>query len=191
MTRCAPSCALFFSVLLLGLSASATSMLRVDLPELSRSADVIVHGTVRRLESRWSGDGRLIVTDVEIQVTEALKGEAPGTLVITQPGGRVGDIGQRVNGLATFAPAEEVVVFLTRQGSRDFRVAGMAQGKYQVLRSAGTAGKVEALAVPESTADTLLVDAATHAPTASSQQSLPLAQLKTAIRAALAREPGR
>lgn len=191
MNRSTPLRALLFAVLLLCVPASATSMLRVDLPELSRSADVIVHGTVRRLESRWSGDGRLIVTDVEIEVTEALKGQAGGTLVVTQPGGHVGDIGQRVSGLATFVPSEEVVVFLERRGDRAFRVSGMAQGKYKVLRSVGSQGKVEAMAVPESTTETLLLDATTRAPTTSSHQTLPLAELKTAIRAALAREPGR
>ena len=191
MTRSTLPRALFSSLLLLFLSASATTLVQMDLPELTRSADVIVHGTVRRLESRWSGDGRLIVTDVEIQVTETLKGEAPGTLVVTQPGGRVGDIAQRVSGLASFTPSEEVVVFLARPGGRDFRVVGLAQGKYQVLRSTPGGGKVEALAVPESTSESLLVDAATHAPTTSSRRSLPLTELKSAIRAALTREPGR
>lgn len=191
MTRSTPTRALVFALLLLCLPASATTMLRMDLPELSRSADVIVHGTVRRLESRWSGDGRLIVTDVEIQVTEALKGQAGGTLVVTQPGGQVGDIGQRVSGLASFAPSEEVVVFLERLGDQGFRVSGLAQGKYKVQRSTGSQGRVEVMAVPESTRDSLVVDAATRAPTTSSRQTLPLAELKSAIRAALAREPGR
>jgi hypothetical protein len=175
------------AVLLLSLSASATTMLRVDLPELTRSSDTIVHGTVRRMESRWSGDGRRILTDVEIQVTETLKGQAGGTVLVTQPGGRVGDIGQRVSGLASFTQGEEVVVFLERRGTRSFRVAGMAQGKYKVQRSEeGT----RVLAVPEPT-DALLVDPDTRQPTTSSLQSLPLAELKASIRTALQQPPVR
>ena len=174
-------------VLLLSLSASATTMLRADLPELARSADTIVHGTVRRMESRWSGDGRRILTDVEIQVTETLKGQPGGTVLVTQPGGRVGDIGQQVSGLASFTPGEEVVLFLERRGTRSFRVAGMAQGKYKVQRSEeGT----RALAVPEPT-DALLVDPDTRQPTTSSLQSLPLAELKASIRTALQQPPVR
>jgi hypothetical protein len=169
-------------VLLLGLSASATTMLRADLPELARTADSIVHGTVRRVESRWSGDGRRIVTDVEIQVSESLKGQASGSVVVTQPGGRVGDIGQTVSGLASFTPGEEVVLFLERRGARAFRVAGMAQGKYKVQRSEdGT----RALAVPESTGDVLLVDPDTRQATSSSARTLSLAELKDSIRTAL------
>jgi hypothetical protein len=185
MTRLTALRALLPAVLLLSLSASATTMLRADLPELTRSSDTIVHGTVRRVESRWSGDGRRILTDVEIQVTETLKGQAGGTVLVTQPGGRVGDIGQRVSGLASFTPGEEVVVFLERRGTRSFRVAGMAQGKYKVQRSEeGT----RVLAVPEPT-DALLVDPDTRQPTTSALQALSLAELKASIRTALQQPP--
>lgn len=169
-------------VLLLSLAASATTMLRADLPELAQTSDTIVHGTVRRVESRWSGDGRRILTDVEIQVTEALKGQAGSTVLVTQPGGRVGDIGQKVSGLASFTPGEEVVVFLERRGTQAFRLSGMAQGKYQVQRTEG--GK-SAMAVPEPTGDVLLLDPDTRQPTDSSRRSLSLPELKAAIRTAL------
>ncbi|WNG59343.1 hypothetical protein F0U59_34960 [Archangium gephyra] len=169
-------------VLLLSQAASATTMLRADLPELAQTSDAIVHGTVRRVESRWSGDGRKIITDVEIQVTEALKGQAGGTVLVSQPGGRVGDIGQRVSGLATFTPGEEVVVFLEQHGKRAFRVSGMVQGKYQVQRSED--GK-SAMAVPEPIGDVLLLDRDSRQPTTSSQRSMSLPELKAAIRTAL------
>lgn len=178
--------ALLSLVLMLGLSASATTMLRADLPELARTSDTIVHGTVRRVESRWSGDGHRIVTDVEIQVSETLKGQAGGTVLVTQPGGRVGDIGQMVSGLASFSSGEEVVLFLERRGAQTFRVAGMAQGKYKVQRSAdGT----QALAVPEPTGDVLLVDPDTRQATSSSARTLSLAELKASIRTALQPAP--
>lgn len=180
--------ALLPAVLLLCLPAGATTMLRADLPELAQSSDTIVHGTVRRMESRWSGDGRKIVTDVEIQVTETLKGQAGDTVVVTQPGGQVGDIGQVVSGLASFSQGEEVVVFLERRGASSFRVTAMAQGKYQVQRSAdGT----RVMAVPESTGDSLLLDPTTRQPTASSARTLPLSDLKASIRTALQQAPVR
>ncbi|WNG38550.1 hypothetical protein F0U61_36370 [Archangium violaceum] len=178
--------ALLPAVLLLCMPASATSMLRADLPELAQTADSIVHGTVRRVESRWSGDGRRIITDVEIQVTEALKGQASSTVLVTQPGGRVGDIGQMVSGLATFSPGEEVVLFLERRGPQAFRVSGMAQGKYKVQR---TEGGTSAMAVPEPTGDTLLLDPDTRQPTRSSLRTMTLSELKASIRTALQQRP--
>jgi hypothetical protein len=174
-------------VLLLCLPASATTLLRVELPELVQAADTIVHGTVRRVESRWSGDGRRILTDVEIQVTESLKGEPGGTVLVTQPGGRMGDIGQRVSGLASFTPGEEVVLLLEKRGPRAFRVAGMAQGKYQVQRSADGS---RALAVPESIEDVLLVDPSTGQATSTTQRIVSLEELKATIRAALGQPAG-
>ncbi|HEX8439872.1 hypothetical protein [Archangium sp.] len=174
--------ALLSAVFLLCLPAGATTMLRADLPELARSADSIVQGTVRRVESRWSGDGRRIVTDVEIQVSDTLKGQAGATVLVTQPGGRVGDIGQMVSGLASFTQGEEVVLFLERRGAKAFRVVGLAQGKYKVQRSEdGT----RALAVPEPTGDTLLLDPDTRQATTSSARTVSLAELKASIHTAL------
>lgn len=176
-----PPRALLPAVLLLCLSASATTMLSLGLPELTRSADAVVQGTVRRVESRWSGDGRRIVTDVEIQVSEALKGQPGSSVLVTQSGGRVGDLGQKVSGEASFALNEEVVVFLERKGPQGFRVLGMAQGKYQVQRSPdGT----RVMAVPD-LGDLLLLDPTTHQPTTSAPQALSLTQLKSSIHTAL------
>lgn len=176
-----PPRALLPVVLLLCLSASATTMLSVGLPELTRSADTIVQGTVRRVESRWSGDGRRIVTDVELQVSEALKGQPGNSVLVTQSGGRVGDLGQKVSGEASFALGEEVVVFLERRGVQGFRVLGMAQGKYQVQRSPdGT----RVMAVPD-LGDLLLLEPTTHQPTTLAPQALSLAQLKSTIHTAL------
>ncbi|GHG73814.1 hypothetical protein [Comamonas sp. JC664] len=170
---------LLLAAFLGGVPASATTQLRVDLSGLAVGADTVVHGVVRRVESRWSGDGMRILTDVEIQVTESLKGQPGGTVLVTQPGGRMGDIGQVVHGLASFTPGEEVVVFLQKRGPRAFRVSDMAQGKFQVKRE-GT----RVLAVPEPT-ESQLLDPVTRKPTASALQPLSLDALKAAVREAL------
>ncbi|NVJ20388.1 MULTISPECIES: hypothetical protein [Myxococcus] len=170
------------TVALLGaLPAAATTQLRVDLSQLSRDSDTVIHGVVRRVESRWSGDGRRIVTDVEVEVKEPLKGQPGNTVLVTQPGGQVGDIGQVVHGLASFKTGEEVVIFLRKRGTQAFRLSGEAQGKYQVQRDA--AGK-PAMAVPEPS-EALLLDPVTRQPTTVVEKPRTLAELKAAIRAAL------
>jgi len=173
---------LLAGLLLVGLSAVATTMLRLDVPELAQSSDTVVHGTVRRVESRWSGDRRRIITDVEIQVTESLKGQPGSTVLLIQPGGTVGDIGQVVHGSASFTPGEEVVVFLERRGASAFRLSGMSQGKYQVRRAADSQ---TVLAVPEDTQQVLLLDPDTRQATTSTRKTLTLQELKAAIRTAL------
>ncbi|RKH13738.1 hypothetical protein D7V97_04740 [Corallococcus sp. CA053C] len=178
---------LVLAALLGGLPVGATTMLRADLPQMAQASDAVVQGVVRRVQSRWSGDKLRIVTDVEIQVTESLKGQPGGTVLVTQPGGRVGDIGQVVSGLASFSEGEEVVVFLEKKGAAAFRLAGMAQGKYQVQRSASGAS---AMAVPAPTGDAVLIDPKTHQESVSSAKPVTLEQLKTAIRAALQAQQG-
>jgi len=166
--------------LLGGMPAAATTQLRVELAQLSRDADAVVHGVVRRAESRWSGDGRRIVTDVEIEVSESLKGTWGSTVLVTHPGGQVGELGQVVHGLGSFRPGEEVVIFLRKRGD-SFRLAGGAQGKYQVQR---TEDGATVLAVPSAT-EAMLIDPVTRKPTAVREKTRTLAELKAAIRAAL------
>jgi hypothetical protein len=178
---------LLSALLLLGLPAAATTMLRLDLPALAQGADTVVHGTVRRVESRWSGDRRRILTDVEIQVTEALKGQPGSTVLLIQSGGKVGDIGQAVHGTASFTPGEEVVVFMERRGASAFQLSGMSQGKYQVRRASDGQS---ALAVPEDTQQVLLLDPDTRQATSSTRKTLTLQELKAAVRTAL-QQPAR
>lgn len=120
-------------MLLSGLGAAASSVIQADLLQLTASSDVIVRGQVKKIESRWTGDGR-IVTDSTIEVVETLKGTQRRTVVIQQPGGVVGDLGQHVSGLATFQQNEEVVVFLEKAGPH-YAITGLSQGKYRVERS--------------------------------------------------------
>ncbi|MDC0715066.1 hypothetical protein POL68_41850 [Stigmatella sp. ncwal1] len=176
--------ALLTAACLLGVPASASTMLKLDLTALSHTSDAVVHGTVRRVESRWSRDHRRILTDVEIEVSEALKGQLGNTVLLIQPGGRVGDIGQVVSGMASFTQGEEVVVFLERRGSQAFGLVGMSQGKYEVLRAEDTRS---VLAVP-AVKDMRLLDPETRQPTALEPKTTTLEELKAAIRAAL-RQP--
>jgi len=169
----------------LWLPAGATSVMGVDLDQLTRQSDVVVHGTVKGKASRWSGDGRRILTDVQIEVRESFKGSPSRTVTVQQPGGVVGDIGQRVDGLATFEVGEEVVVFLERWGSQHFQVTGAAQGKFRVERSSdGT----RAFAVPDRNADADLVDATGQA-TKSRLQALELSELRDRVRSTLRTTP--
>jgi hypothetical protein len=174
-------------LLLAALPAAATTLMRMDVAALSQASDVVVRGSVVRKSSRWTGSGTRIITEVDVAVAETLRGTAPEkTVRVVQPGGEVGDVGQRVEGLASFQQGEEVVVFLERHWAAAFRVTGLAQGKYRVERSAD--GHT-ALAVPDSVGDAVLLDPATGEPVTqqqadSARRSLPLEELRRQVRAA-------
>lgn len=163
-----------------GLTAGATSLLYRDVPGLTRDADLIVRGKVLRQESRWTGDKRRIVTDVEVEVTETLKGNERPRILIRQPGGVVGDIGQKVSAVATFSRGEEVIVFLERRPDDSFVVSGMAQGKYRIERSSD--GR-SVFALPDPAAgDARIVDPMTRQEVHAERRTYALDELRSEIR---------
>ncbi len=169
--------------LCLPLAASATSVLRADLPALTQSSEVIVRATVTRTEARYTKDHRRIVTDVDFAVADVWKGEPGKTLRIVQPGGVVGNLGQRVSGMPKFTLGEEVVLFLEQTGPV-FQVTGLSQGKYRVERSSdGT----RAFAIPEEH-DARVVDPVTGKEVAGARKTLSVDELKLEVQRLLVRQ---
>jgi hypothetical protein len=111
--------------------ARAAVMRPATVEQLARSADAVVRGRVERSTSRWSADGRRIVTEAEVSVAATWRGGAPARLRVVVPGGTVGDVAQTTAGAPLLAGGEEVVLFLARRGEA-WRVNGLALGKYRV-----------------------------------------------------------
>lgn len=174
---------LLFLPVLVAFSALATTLVAMDVPALTRASDLVVRGTVVRVESRWTNDHQRIVTDNEILVSETLKGNQVGkTVVAMQPGGVVGEVGQLVHGVAKFTLGDEVVVFLEKRGDRAF-VVGLAQGRFVVDRSGPEA------MVKTGEDDLFLVDAKTHQPVEAPVQPMSLAKLTALVRESLGPSP--
>jgi hypothetical protein len=112
-------------------AAAAAVFVETSVEEVSRTADAVVHGKVVRQASSWSEDRRTIHTEVEISVASAWKGAPGATVRVVVPGGRVGDLAQRVDAAPAFRHGEDVVVFLSRRA--DFwELNGLALGKFEV-----------------------------------------------------------
>jgi hypothetical protein len=134
----------------LGLSTVAATVVPwMDLEDMSAKADVIVLGTVESTESRWSDDGRIIVTRAFVTVERPLKGGPRARVLVETPGGRVGDLAMVASGAPVFHPGERVVLFLEPTGgpaggaaSKGFvpryGVVGWNQGRMIVRRDPGT-----------------------------------------------------
>jgi hypothetical protein len=118
--------------------AHASVAVAVSLDDLARASGVIARVTALERESRWE-DGR-IVTYSRARVDDVIAGAMPGgarEVRIRTLGGRVGDIGQTVEGEAMLAPSETSIVFLaSRSAARitDLVVVGRAQGQLLVRR---------------------------------------------------------
>lgn len=161
-------------VLAVAPSARATTLLALDLKALTDASEVVARGKVLGQRARWTQDHARIITDVELDFTQVLKGElAPGKATVMVQGGVVGDIGQRVEGVPSFEAGEDVVVFLEKRGAGRFVVTGMAQGKFSLRPDRD--GRL--WAHPDDKGHMLLLDASTHAPTSQRQGPLRFEEL--------------
>jgi hypothetical protein len=121
------------------LPAHALTMEQVDLPVLARESHLVVAGRVVGTACRFEGTRvRRIVTDVTVAVDRVARGNSVQSVVVTLPGGVVGDEGQYVPGAPRLVPGDEVVLFLGRPepspaGLRHHPIA-LTQGVFHVIR---------------------------------------------------------
>lgn len=160
--------------------AGATTLLALDVPALTKGSSVVARATVRSVEARWTKDGGRIMTDAVLEVTEPWMGTPAKQIVVMQPGGVVGQVGQLVHGTAKFTVGEDVVVFLEPRGDR-FLLTGMLQGKFRVERSSD--GKA-VFARQELEGDALLIDPTTRQAVTPNATVVPLDTLRAQVLAA-------
>lgn len=163
---------LFAVVALVASPAWATTLLKLDLPALTKLSASVVRGTVKSSEARWNGDHTRISTHIVISVRETWKGEPQRELTVTQQGGVVGEVGQLVHGTVVFKPGDEVVLFLEEHGPR-FILTGMVQGVFRV------SGDRVTQAVEN---DAFLIDPVTRQPTAPQTISMTVDELALLVR---------
>ncbi len=119
-------------------TALAATALALSNRALTDAAAVIAAGRCVELRSAW--EGRSLVTYATLALDEVFKGEAPGTITVTLPGGA--DANRRFPVAMTYAGApqmvvgEEVFLFLDRDAgaSGALTVVGFSQGKFSIVR---------------------------------------------------------
>lgn len=108
---------LVLGLALAGAQAHALTEGRMSLTDLVARSNQIVVGTVFDMTSveRFFGDHARIVTDVSLSELKVVKGEVAATeLVVTQFGGKVGDVMEWYPGLPSFEAERRYLVFLLR-----------------------------------------------------------------------------
>jgi hypothetical protein len=128
------------AILLIALAAAATSIPRLSFEELTDHSEIIVSGRIVRSWCDWDTDHRFIWTHYELRISAAHKGSPPQTVVVSEPGGVLGDRGMSIADAVSYQPGEQVVVFLERMPNGYLRTTGWGQGKYTL----DTAGRLRA-----------------------------------------------
>jgi hypothetical protein len=116
-------------------SARATVVMEMNLDGLVGRADEIIVGAVKESSSRWTSDGRYIVTDTVIEVSQTVHGKARDRVIVRRLGGTVGEIGMRVAGTVDLMPDTRVLLFIQKRRGHHY-VVGMRQGAMRLEKNA-------------------------------------------------------
>jgi hypothetical protein len=113
--------------------ARATEMVHIDTRALVLGSNDIVVGRVESVTPHWNAAHTRILTDVQVRVTQSLKG-ASDVITLTQLGGEVGNVRYTVPGCPVFTTGEEALLFVWRDRRGVAQVNGLAQGKFDIRR---------------------------------------------------------
>lgn len=121
--------------------AGATLVPRMNLEQMVEAADTVIHGTVVRTWSAWDSTREFIWTHYEIRLTESMLGDTLDKVVVSEPGGVVGNDSMDIVGTPRYRIAEEVVLFTTRTPIGYLRTSGWGQGRFDVVADPRTGSK--------------------------------------------------
>lgn len=163
-------------------AASASTFARVGLDYLAAQNSLIVVGEALSARSYWNDPGTLILTDVQVSVSEVLKGKlAEPEITVTLPGGKVGDDTVAVLGGAELVPGNFYVLFLRKgdlPGAQGVLVVREhSQGVFELQL-----GKDDLQAVSQAVRMNLIPDAFGNATTPGGGPGMPLEVMRQSIR---------
>lgn len=137
-------------LILLSAFVSATTIVPVSVEQLAKESSHVVEATALESWSDWNPQHTLIVTYTRFQVVRMLKGQAPRTIIVKQPGGTAGHYSQKVAGVRHWGSGESAVLFLRPSDTPDgtLQVTGLVQGNF-LMHAAPTGQVTVSNGVPE------------------------------------------
>lgn len=119
--------------------AGATVVRAVSLEELVKRSSSVLVGLPLERWAEWAriGGTKRIVTLTRLRVEETVSGAEDSELLVRTLGGRIGDLGQLVDGEAELRVGERSLVFAHRFEPGLSGVTAMAQGHYPFESGSG------------------------------------------------------
>ena len=116
---------------------SASTVIPMNLRDLSAQANQIVTGRIERMTSSRDGATGHLTTRVELADARSLAGDALGTLTVNMAGGTSGDIREWIAGFPAFNTGDRVVLFLADESATPLApTVGLWQGVFFVEQDA-------------------------------------------------------
>lgn len=142
-------------LVLLAPMAFSTSVVKLNLSEMTSKSDYIGKGIVEKKYSLWEQNNTKIYTYTAVKMSKNYKGSGSKVVVKTL-GGRVDEIIMRVPGQAKFNENEEVLLFLEKNKKDimsinknlgisnyeaahigEYEIVGLSQGKFSIKEGGG------------------------------------------------------
>jgi hypothetical protein len=89
----------------------------VSVEARAKGSQVVVIAAVAEVRSRFGANAfgdQVILSDLQLNVAESLKGQASPTITVTVEGGKVGELALRVSDIPVMETGERAVFFLDR-----------------------------------------------------------------------------
>ena len=109
-------------------AASATTIVMPSDEQLIQKSPVIVQGVV--VSTTPVDRGGSIWTETLISVDRTIRGDAAGTIVVSEPGGQLGDRVTVIFGAPRFTVGERVLTFLNATPRGDYQTVDLFVGKF-------------------------------------------------------------
>lgn len=127
------------AIIFTGHTVYAQRTIRMNLEQLVSEAGIIVHGTVKNVETGVDQQTKLIATFVTIDVTENFFGAPDKIITIKLLGGKSKTKTVKLAEMPVFSVGEEVVALFFRPSKYGFTSpVGMEQGKFIVYNDAAS-----------------------------------------------------
>lgn len=121
------------AAVMVSVTAHATTFVPMDEATLVETSDVVLTGTVLRIETGAPDERGALYTYIHVAPDRVLKGHiARATVVLREPGGQYGETVEWLHGTPTFWVGERVLVFLARNPDGTLQTNNLGLGKFAV-----------------------------------------------------------
>ena len=122
--------------------AAATTLLPMNLDDLTAESPAIAYGKIVASRTEWNNAHTLIYTVYTVQVVEYLKGDLGPSFELQEPGGELDGLSMSVAGVPQFTVGQEALLFLWTDPQGLHQVTGFEQGNLTVQSDPQTGMKM-------------------------------------------------
>jgi hypothetical protein len=132
------TCWLSICLLLLPVTGSIAQVLEMSAKDLTGKSTAVLYGKCSKIKSEWNDKKSIIFTYVTVVPEGYIKGNLGSEVILTIPGGQVGNIVYEVSDMPFFTEGEELVAFVWKNPAGKNLITGGSQGKLKIEKDKNT-----------------------------------------------------